>query len=216
MKASIVITSFNYGNYISRAIRSSLSQTLSKKDYEVIVVDDASQDDSLEIIKSFKNDINLISFPENKGLPSARNAGARAALGQFILFVDADDYIDNSILEYQIRFLSANPSWGAVSCDYILVNKLGEHMARVNGESNPIACGILFRKDLLIEIGLYNEKFLSFEEVELRQRFEKKYTIKNLELPLYRYRKHQSNMTLDKERMDEYKSKLEKINGKES
>jgi hypothetical protein len=59
----------------------------------------------------------------------------------------------------------------------------------------PIACGILFKKQQLIEIGLYDPSFYCNEEREMRIRFEKKYKIGRVELPLYRYRRHASNIT---------------------
>jgi hypothetical protein len=63
----------------------------------------------------------------------------------------------------------------------------------------------MFKTENLVEIGLYNEKFLLHEEKELRIRFEKKYSIERVPLPLYRYRKHQSNMTNNKKK---YNKKL--------
>ena len=73
---------------------------------------------------------------------------------------------------------------------------------------DPIGCGIMFKTDHLIEIGLYNEKFLLHEEKELRLRFEKKYSINRVPLPLYRYRKHASNMTNNKKK---FKSKMKML-----
>ena len=58
----------------------------------------------------------------------------------------------------------------------------------------------MFKTENLVEIGLYNEKFFLHEEKELRLRFEKKYSIERVALPLYRYRKHESNMTNNKRR----------------
>lgn len=68
---------------------------------------------------------------------------------------------------------------------------------------DPIGCGIMFRIEQLIDIGLYDDGFLSHEDKDLRIRFEKKYSIHRVELPLYRYRRHDSNMTNDSELMDE-------------
>ena len=72
----------------------------------------------------------------------------------------------------------------------------------------PIACGIMFRKKQIEEIGLYDESFLLHEEQELRIRFEKKYRIHRLELPLYRYRKHEGNMTNNQKAMKFHHKRL--------
>ena len=68
----------------------------------------------------------------------------------------------------------------------------------MNCFKNQIACGILFRKECLIEIGLYNEKFKMREGHELRKRFEKKFSIARLNIPLYKYRSHSKNRTKKK------------------
>ena len=108
-------------------------------------------------------------------------------------------------------FISENPDYDAVSCDYLLVDDKEQTIKRVNCLKNPIGCGIMFKTNHLIEIGLYNEQFLLHEEKELRARFEKKYSISRVPLPLYRYRKHSSNMTNDKKK---YKKKLKMLKKK--
>ena len=67
----------------------------------------------------------------------------------------------------------------------------------------------MFRIEQLIDVGLYNEDFLYREEEELRKRFETKYKIHRIPMPLYRYRRHQDNMTNNLEKMKIYKTKLE-------
>jgi len=79
---------------------------------------------------------------------------------------------------------------------------------RINCDKEPIGCGIMFRKSHLISVGLYDEKFRLHEERELRIRFEKKYRIQRLDIPLYRYRRHSSNITNDKAEMDKYDKRL--------
>ena len=105
-------------------------------------------------------------------------------------------------------FLIENPEYDAVASDYLLVNDTEAVLKRENCEVNPIACGIMFRLEQLIDIGLYNEEFHFREEEELRIRFEKKYSIHRVPLPLYRYRKHENNMTNNIEKMAIYKNKL--------
>ena len=73
---------------------------------------------------------------------------------------------------------------------------------------DPIACGIIFRTDQIVDIGLYDEDFLLHEEQDLRIRFLAKHTIHRLELPLYRYRRHEKNITNNLEAMNSYMAKL--------
>ncbi|GAI48087.1 unnamed protein product, partial [marine sediment metagenome] len=94
------------------------------------------------------------------------------------------------------------------TCDYFVVDENENIIERKNAEEEPIACGILFRKDKLIEIGLYDEEFRLREDEDLRLRHLQKYNIYRIPLPLYRYRKHSDSITSDKAKMELYKTKL--------
>ena len=72
----------------------------------------------------------------------------------------------------------------------------------------------MFKLDKLVEIGLYDEAFLAREDEELSFRFKKKYNIERVALPLYRYRRHQNNLTNNIENMDFFSTKLKKKNEK--
>lgn len=213
MVVSIIITVYNYEKYIERAIRSCLDQSLSDKQYEVIVINDCSTDNTAKILENYKDSVRVFNFEKNGGLSAARNFGVKKALGQFIIFLDADDYIQKDLLLIQKTFLSENNALDAVSVDYYLVNDRGSHIEHVNADSKPIACGIMFRKDLLIGIGLYDENFRAREEEDLRIRFLKKHSIYNIILPLYRYRMHDNNLTKNEQEMDKYKQKLDDKHG---
>lgn len=205
---SIIITAYNYDRYIERAIRSCLDQSLSKSHYEVIVVNDCSTDNTVQILKNYEDQVRVLNLKKNVGLSAARNFGIKKALGQFIVFLDADDYIQRDLLLMQRTFLAENNSLDAVSTDYFLVDERGNHLEHVNAEERSIACGIMFRKDLLFDIGLYDESFHAREEEDLRIRFLKKHSIYNIILPLYRYRMHDNNLTKDSTKMNAFKEKL--------
>jgi hypothetical protein len=96
----------------------------------------------------------------------------------------------------------------AVACDYNLVNDQEVLISRKNCMEEPIACGIMFRTDQIVDIGLYDENFLLHEERDLRIRFLKKYNIHRLELPLYRYRRHCANTTNNREAMEHHMTNL--------
>ena len=214
MLVSIVITTFNYARYLERAIRSAMDQSLPRDSYEIIVVNDASTDETADILENYTGELRAVNLKTNLGLAAARNEGIRKARGQFVVFLDADDYIHRDMLKLQSIFLSENNSINAVSVDYYLVDELGNHLKHVDAAVKPIACGIMFRKDLLFDIGLYDEKFRAREEEDLRIRFLKKYSIYNIILPLYRYRKHGSNLTNNEKVMKKYMNKLSKKHSK--
>jgi len=211
---SVIITAYNYGRYVERAIRSVMNQSIDRSSFEIIVVNDASTDETKEVLENYKDEVRAFNLEKNVGLAAARNFGIKKARGQFVVFVDADDYIHHEMLRVESLFLTENNDLDAVAVDYILVDDKGNHLEVVSSEKKPIACGILFRKDYLYDVGLYDEDFHAREEEDLRMRFERKYNIYNIILPLYRYRRHENNLTNNKGKMKKFGSMLKKKHGK--
>jgi glycosyltransferase involved in cell wall biosynthesis len=207
---SLIITTFNYARYVERAIRSALDQSLPLDRYEIIVVNDASTDHTPAILANYEDQVRVFNFEQNQGLAAARNFGIKKARGQFVVFLDADDYIHRDLLKVQKLFLEENNALDAVSTDYWLVDERGAHLKHVSAEEQPIACGVMFRKDFLFEVGLYDEDFKAREEEDLRIRWLKRFKIYNLILPLYRYRMHDRNLTKNDEAMDDAAKLLDK------
>jgi len=216
MNTSVIIATYNCERYIGRAIRSMIDQSFPKDQYEIIVVDDGSTDHTRQILESFGDWIRVITLGEHKGLPYACNEGIRKALGRYVVRVDADDYAHEDLLRAENLYLSLNPDLDAVACDYYVVDENERHIARKNADNEPIACGVMFKKDNLVAIGLYDEDFLMLEEVDLHIRYLQKFNIQRIQLPLYRYRMHRSNMTSDKKSMQYYQDMLRRKHGNAS
>lgn len=217
MLITVVITAYNYARYLERAIRSVQDQSMPRSSYEIIVVDDASTDETAQILENYADAVRVFRMEENVGLAAARNFGIRKAKGQYVVFLDADDYIQHDLLKIQSVYLTENNRLDAVAVDYYLVNEFGDHQEWISAAEKPIACGVMFRKDRLFDIGLYDDDFRAREEEDFRIRFEKKYNVYNIILPLYRYRRHDSNLTNNNSEMDKYKTKLDqKHNGNKS
>lgn len=96
-KVSIIVPVYNTAKYIKKCLDSILNQT--NQDFEIIVIDDGSVDSSAEIIKSYKNEKVKYFYKQNGGISSSRNYGIEKATGDYILFVDSDDYINSGLLE---------------------------------------------------------------------------------------------------------------------
>ena len=104
MKLSIIIPVYNLGNYIS-CLLSSLSTLYLPYEYEILIINDGSNDDTAEKVERFQNNnssIKLITI-ENGGVSNARNIGLRNALGEYITFIDGDDYVDPEFFHYAIN-----------------------------------------------------------------------------------------------------------------
>jgi hypothetical protein len=141
------------------------------------------------------------------------NRGIRATRALFVVRVDSDDYVNANFLSVLSLFLANNHYMDAVACDYLTVDDREEVLARKNCLEEPIACGIMFRTEQLLDIGLYDENFLLCEERDLRIRFLQKYKIHRVELPLYRYRRHENNLTNDAKAMAHHMNNLVQKHG---
>ena len=115
---SVIIPTYNRAHLVGRAIQSVLEQTY--KDFELIVIDDGSNDNTEYIIKEFqKKDkrIKYIAYKKNKGGSAARNAGIKSSKGEYIAFLDSDDEWLSEKLEKQIRLFSSMPAKvGVIYC----------------------------------------------------------------------------------------------------
>ena len=101
---SIIIPVYNVEKYIKKCLDSVFSQTF--KDFEVIIVNDGTKDKSMDIVKNY--DAKVIN-QVNQGLSEARNNGVKQAKGEYILFVDSDDYINKNLLLELNKSLSNSP-----------------------------------------------------------------------------------------------------------
>tara|TARA_B100001057_G_C22867979_1_gene957456 strand:+ start:4132 stop:4785 length:654 start_codon:yes stop_codon:yes gene_type:complete len=210
VKVSVLIPVYNAEPYIGRCIRSLLNQTLNSDDYELIVIDDGSTDNTEAIIQPYMGDIRYYKNKKNFGLPKTLNTGIKKSKGQFIVRVDADDWVHPEYLNTLSLALKLNDHLDAIACDYFIVSENQEKIKLKNCEKDPIGCGIMFKTQQLIKIGVYDEKFLAREEEDLAKRFKEKFKISRLPIPLYQYRFHGKNMTKNKKLMKKYKKKLKK------
>jgi len=194
-KISVIIPVYNREAYIGRCIRSLLSQTLSREIFDIIIIDDGSVDDTSKILFAFQDEIKWLRIKKNKGLSSAINLGIKKSKSKYIVRVDSDDYVNKDFLKVLYLFAENNPDKDAFACDYVVVSKNEKILKRENCLKKPIACGIIFQKKHLKKIGFYNEKKFINEEKDLRARFFKEFKISRIALPLYRYIKHDNNLT---------------------
>jgi glycosyltransferase involved in cell wall biosynthesis len=205
---SVIIPARNAERFIGRAIRSVLNQNIPLDEYEVIVVDDHSTDRTAYALDLFKDEISILRNERQLGLPGSLNRAIKTARGKFVVRVDADDYVRGDYLFILRRFLEDNTNMDAVACDYLVIDDAENIIERRDCMQHPIGCGIMFRTDHLIDIGLYDTDFLMHEDRDLRVRFLKKYAIHRIELPLYRYRRHQDNMTNDRSAWEDFEQRL--------
>ena len=205
---SVIVAAHDEERYIGRCLRSLLAQRFARSQFEIVVVDDGSTDRTAAILETFGADIRMIRNDKNLGLPASLNKAITSTHSKFVVRVDADDYVNAAFLDVLFLFLAENPKFDAAACDYLLVDDREEILRRADAMKEPIACGIMFRTEQLIDIGLYDESFLRHEDRDLRLRFLDRYTIHHVPLPLYRYRRHDDNITNDVAAMNFHEERL--------
>lgn len=195
---SVIIPTYNRANLVGRSIQSVLSQTY--RDFEVIIVDDASKDNTEDIIKSFFDKrIRYIRHKENKGGSAARNTGIRLAKGEFLAFLDSDDEWLPEKLEKQIEvFQKTSSDVGVVYTGYYwignntktytppdrITQKDGNIQAALLKENFVTTSAALVKKECFEKLGLFDERFPALQDWELFIRFSKYYCFKCIDEPL--------------------------------
>ena len=199
---SIIITNYNYGKFIARSIRSCLNQSIAAKT-EVIVVDDASSDNSRQIIQEhFSDKVKTVFMKRNMGVAYCSNEGIRRAKGMYVIRVDADDYIHEKSVEILLEFLEMNPEYSFAYSDHFRVTANDQKLERTYLDSESAllehGAGILFRKVALEAVGLYDPEMRNCEDMLLlKQLLTGGHKGIYVQLPLYRYMRHAHNMTND-------------------
>lgn len=174
---SVIIPLFNKEPIIERTIRSVLNQSC--RDYEIIVVDDGSTDNSVAVVERMQDDKIKIIKQKNGGPGMARNTGVANAKGNWVLFLDADDELTAGALDYFQHLLVSHKEIDFFCCEFI-VQKDGKiekryeyHDVVVNngfkswfyGESCPRTGATLYRKSL-VKDNPFDERIRRFEDLE--------------------------------------------------
>lgn len=210
-KLSIIVPVYNVEKYLSKCLDSLINQDIPVDEYEIIIVNDESPDNSLliaeEYSKKYKN-ISIIS-QKNKGLGGARNTGIRAARGKYLLFVDSDDYIEKNCLQLLLHNIEKD-SLQVLRFNYESVNENGNIIPKkknalygvvwddeiISGEeflANKLGwvCTVwafLFDTSMIKQHELYFDESIYLEDVEWIYRvFEKAERVKSIHTLIYYY-----------------------------
>ncbi|MEP0918321.1 glycosyltransferase [Leptolyngbya sp. DQ-M1] len=214
---SVIIPAYNAETYIAKTLRSVLTQTY--QNLEVIIIDDGSQDRTVEIIQPFAEEDTRVTIVQqsNRGVAAARNTGIQKARGQFIALLDADDFWFPDNLEKQMNcMMSAPPKTGFV---YSWSVDIDEHdqmtgdfnAAQVTGDVYLLllchnfvgnASSTLIRKECFDRVGGFNERFKSVnaqgcEDWDLYLRIAEAYYCQVIPEFLISYRKSKNSMSRD-------------------
>jgi len=185
---SVIIPTFNRAHMVCRAVGSVLGQTY--KEFELVVVDDGSTDDTGRRVREFGNRIDLVTHETNRGVSAARNTGIRFSKGTFLAFLDSDDYWLPEKLEAQVEFLTKHPDRKICQTEELWMRRgrrvnPGKKHLKPSGDIffpslerclvSPSA--VVLRRSLLAEVGLFDESLPVCEDYDLWLRIACRYPV---------------------------------------
>lgn len=206
---TVLLPAYNAGLYLREAIDSILQQTYT--DFELLIINDGSKDDTRAIIETYTDPRIKIIHQENKGLITTLNEGIMMAKGAIIARMDADDVCLPHRLQLQMDFLNKNPDYVMVGSEAEIMDKDGNYLmplipightyeeivAKVNEKVPFIHPCVTFRKEAVIEAGLYPKNALDFEDHLLWKKLLSVGKVCNLRDVLLKVRFNPESVTID-------------------
>lgn len=199
--------------YLRKSIESVLSQQY--ENFEFIIIDDASTDNSANVVAKYAEDderIRLLENQENIGLTASLNRALNEAQGDFVARQDADDLSDPRRFERQVQFLKTHPDVAVLGTGARLVDAAGDEIDRrvvltdpslsdLQSKNHLIHGSVLARRSVLEDVGGYDEFFRYSQDYDLWLRLAANHDIRNVPDPLYILREHRNSIYFD--RMEE-------------
>lgn len=200
---SIVLPTYNGSRYLREAIESCRAQTFAG--WELIIVDDASTDETLGICREFEasdSRIRVVRHKENRKLPAALNTGFSSARGEYLTWTSDDNLFEPDALAEMIAFLRGNPVIDIVYSDYLEIDELGKLTRRVTAPSpsalvscNAVGPSFLYRRKVHEALHGYDESLFLVEDYDFWIRASLLFRMDRLHMSLYRYRCHGASLT---------------------
>src|SRR5215475_9891332 len=207
-KVSVIIPTHNRAEFLQSAITSVLNQTF--QDFEIIIIDDASNDHTREVIANFSDvRIKVRHNQVSKGAAGARNIAIMNSSGEYVAFLDDDDEWLPEKLQIQTCLLDNSPSEvGGVCTGYFTIEKMsGRILSTVNYamidlyKGNPIATSsFLLRRECFEKCGLFDESMLACSDYDMWIRISKKFSFKIIENTLVKYCINENGLTFNYEK----------------
>ena len=210
IRVTVIMACHNSSAYLDEAVNSVLGQTLG--DLELILIDDCSTDNTLEIAKRYQvqdDRISVISLPVNSGPATARNAGIRAARGEWLGILDSDDVAMPSRFEEQLRLANSDKDLVVIGSSSISVDKNGhaikehtyptDHQNLVKRLYSLQAflphSSMIYRSDVVRRLASFNPRYVGSEDYDLWLRLSEVGKVASIDKPLVKIRKHEQNIS---------------------
>lgn len=204
---SVNMSAYNTEQYVAEAVDSMMGQTAG--DLELVIVDDGSQDDTLEVLSRYKDPRLRVVSQTHRGISHARNHALRLSRGRYIAVMDSDDVSMPTRLERQIDFLESHSAVGVVGTAARFVDELegrewdyapptaDEALRRHLVRGNPfVHTSVMMHRSLLEEVGGYNEKYPYLVDYELFVRLAPRTRFANLSEALVVHRQRMGSVSV--------------------
>ncbi len=217
---TVYIPCRNYGRYLTQAVQSVLNQT--RTDWELVLIDDGSEDATGQLAADFEQQnperIRLVRHAQPQGLQACANEALRLARGEYLLRLDADDYLDDNALLVLASYLDRHPEIALVYPNYIYIDEAGnylgvEHRKRIGQEAQFLdipahGAGTMIRKEVLRNLGGYDERYNVQDGYELWLKLLPQHGIANVATPLFFYRQHGASQSSNQNRLLEARRQI--------
>ncbi len=227
IKVTVYITCHNYADYIKEAIESVYKQTF--QDWELIIIDDGSIDNSKELIKKLVDEdnkkIRCIFNDKSMGLPYCANLAIDMAEGEYMIRLDADDYFDQSALLSMSAYLDIHQELALVFPNYIYIDREGKYLGveqrKIIGDESMLldlpahgACTMV-RKRILKIVGGYSTDYKAQDGYEMWLHISRMYKVGNISTPLFFYRQHSDSLSTNEGLLLDARKKIKRSMAKD-
>jgi glycosyltransferase involved in cell wall biosynthesis len=218
-KVSVIIPTYNYAQFLGETIQSVLDQSYTN--FELIVVDDGSTDNTREVVGSLKDSRIRYIYQKNSGASSARNTGIKASAAEYVTFLDSDDIWLPENLELKVKLLDSRPDISLVCSNALVFNNgtgaiIGrlwhdQNGAHANFDAVKVAReplkeflyhgffviieATMIRREVFSKIGCFDESLPTYEDWDLIIRILQHFSIEIIDMPLLKIRRHFTNLS---------------------
>jgi glycosyltransferase involved in cell wall biosynthesis len=207
---SVIITCYNYGRYLAQAIDSVYAQTY--KNIEVVVVNDGSTDNTIEVLKNYPGTKQVRT--QRVGLSAARNIGVQYSSGNYLMFLDADDYLYPNAVELNLYYFTYFPQVGFVSGGHDRVTEendilpddgadkqsVCDYPSLLKGNYIGMEATVMYRRELFFSFH-FDTSLPACEDYDLNLRISRLFPIYSHDKKIAGYRMHDGNMSANKNMM---------------
>ncbi|MHA7066777.1 glycosyltransferase [Azospirillum argentinense] len=203
-KLTVYLVCRNHRRFVEQAIESVLRQSIDG--WELLIIDDGSQDGTQELVAAYQSDPRIRLFTAGGiGLPAVCNLALKESRGEYIVRLDGDDYFDENFLLVLSNHLDRYPDVALVFPDYYLTDEFGNVELRTWRrrlyqddhvlDTPPNGACTMVRRSVLKKLGGYREDLGAQDGLDLWVKLRQLYRSANINMPLFYYRRHSSNLT---------------------